>query len=187
MKGCKNCHTMGVDSVILKEGPPLVRAFIASKDHDLWKNQPGFTYSVGFHPHHCDVGLTLVEGQIWNVEPLFRTNPDAGSFRRYLYDSVLMGGKGGFKRDQVTFDVIPFNRHMAVGVRLPLIAKALHTIYVPQGQEAIWIVDEGKEDGGFVPTCYSNAKLEKWTSAGLYQPMTDEEVEAMAARVYSLR
>lgn len=64
--------------------------------------------------------------------------------------------------------------------RLTLRAKDMHTIYVPKGESAAWVVCEGKEDPSYAksPFVWSNDRdLEHFDWSGLYQPMTADYVQ----------
>ncbi len=180
--GVKNCHTRGVDSIVLRESPIMVRVFIANADHDLWKNHLPEPFSVGLHPHHCDIEIECIAGAIANVEPRLSVMGD--SFKRYVFESVLLGGGGGFRYDDF-FDYFNVTLNfLQPKERRSLAAEEMHTIYVPKGEPAAWIVREGMENPGFRPICYSNHDLTKWTAPGLYVPMTDGEVLAAVERLH---
>lgn len=53
-----NCHCEGMDSLVVKDAPGMVRIFIARHDHQLWRNDPTTMktarMSVALHKHHCD-------------------------------------------------------------------------------------------------------------------------------------
>ena len=55
-------------------------------------------------------------------------------------------------------------------------ASDLHTVYVPPGETAAWVVAEGAEDPAYRPVTYSDDKLENFDFAGLYEPASDEFV-----------
>lgn len=202
MTGIKNCHTRGVDSIVLNQSP-MVRCFITRPGHELWQNTLPHTFSVGFHPHRTVIEIEVIHGQIVNVEPGFVHAPpkvllpgkvkdfsaidsllDRSNFRKYQFDSVLRGGQGGFRDLDVLFHIFHFNRKLEAGKRLLLSARALHTIHVAKGEEAAWVVREGVVDRNFEPICWSNAPLLDWTADGLYVPMTQGELRAAADKYH---
>src|ERR1700728_4215738 len=67
-----HCHTRNVHSILLLDSPgQTIRLFIAVPGHELYLNDHDNTHimSVGFHPHHCNVTLSVVLGEVgnWNV------------------------------------------------------------------------------------------------------------------------
>ncbi len=188
INGIKNCHAIGVDSVVLgTENGKLVRAFIAHENHNLYLTNP---FSVGFHPHHCDLTIKVVEGSIINVTLISEFALGAHSIEElatYRYESAIRNGdKGAFTQ---VMEKRPFGtlaRVVNASQSLALPASAIHTILIYARETATWIIHEGDEDPNYVADVYSNADLTKASGEGLYLPMTDEEYQAAKARVLSL-
>lgn len=175
-KSFKNCHAHGVYSVMLDDTPGKVRrAFVARVNHTLWKNAYPNIFSVGYHPHHCDVTLTHSFGHVSNVSPQVRMT--YGDFQFYRWESAIVkGGQGrfvlegeeGFKVDAI-YTPLQTTRKM--------LASEFHTIYVPRYQQAGWFVDEGQEDKGYEPLCLSNDDLLTFDGSNMYQPVSHDEVK----------
>lgn len=178
-KSIVNCHAMGVDSVVLA-GPNMTRAFVAHKDHELWRNLPGENImSVGYHAHHCNVRLVPIYGSVFNLSVMrseLRVSPK-GRYREFMYQSPIRGKKGEFVSTGLRYEFSPWIHRMSKPVEMQ--AKEVHTIYVPRGEEAAWYVFEGDEDPIYTPLTWSNADLEKFDFAPLYQPMTVERYRAL--------
>lgn len=164
-KSLVNCHAMGVDSVMLRDvDGDRLRAFVTDAHHTLWLNSGyrGHGLSVAIHPHHCDVTITPVFGEIYNVTVCGRiTGP---TLKAYRYQSQITGS-GRFLRGDEKDDMIgvAFVRSL---LRKPLkmSAKTEHTVFVPHAAKAGWFVHEGAEDAGYSGLCWSNADLENFGS-----------------------
>lgn len=166
-----NCHVIGLDSLVLDINP-MRRVFVTTKDHTLWKNTEGFVFTVGYHPHHCDLKFTTLMGKPLNVTP--ETVKGDGDWRPYMWESPIKGEAGKF---------VPVNG--AERKIYPLFSllngKEMsstdwHTVYVAKGEIAAWEVLEGKEDSTFRPICMSNDNLRLWNPASLYKPMNEDTV-----------
>ena len=176
-KCLKNCHTTGLDSLVIKDAPGMVRMFIAKPSHDLYQNNVdsnGGKFSVALHRHHCDVTLMPIMGDVYNVTVSERGKPK--KLRSFRYQSPISYGEGKFVPVDET--ELPINLSSdLISVPTLLHADLLHTIYFPYGQPAAWLVFEGGENKNYNPIVYSNADLANFDFAGLDQPMTEEEVK----------
>jgi hypothetical protein len=175
-KCLKNCHTFGLDSLVIKDGPGMVRMFVAKPSHDLHHNDvdSNAIMSVALHRHHCDVTLMPIMGDVYNVTISAHGKPK--KLRSYRYQSPISHGEGKFV--SVDSSELPINLTSdLLSVPTTLHADLLHTIYVPYGKPAAWLVFEGGENKNYNPIVYSNAMLEDFDFSGLDQPMTEEEVK----------
>lgn len=189
-KSLMNCHCEGMDSLVLKDAPNMVRMFVARNNHELWRNSVDdkYRFSVALHRHHCDVTLHPVFGNIYNVS--VSDNVDDGEIlwlKSWKYRSpILLGDTGGF--EPVDPMVMPINL-LSRKIEAPLYLRAneLHTIYVPSGQPAAWYVWEGDENPDHSSIVYSNDNdLGKFNFSKLDQPMTEARLKEDLAmlRVY---
>lgn len=167
-----NCHVVGLDSLVLDINP-MRRVFVATPDHQLWRNTYGYPFSAGYHPHHCDVKFKVLTGKPLQVTP--KTHPGEGDFRAYMWESPIRGETGKF---------VPLNGHERRiehvfsplnGVEMR--ASDWHTVHVEKDVMAVWEVTEGKEDPAFRPLCMSNDNLRLWDAKGFYLPMPEELVQ----------
>lgn len=181
-RSLKNCHCDGLSSLVIKDAPQMVRIFLARSHHRLDRNlvAPGRTiseFSVALHRHHCDVTLMPLFGDIYNIG--LSSAEDAVTVRMssFLYRSPISGGEGAFT--VVDRAMLPM-RLKAERLNRPIqmAANYLHTVYVPYGTTAAWMVWEGEEDAGYNPIVYSNADLAKFDFTGLSQPMAEAEIRA---------
>ena len=170
-----NCHAVGMDSIVFKESSPMIRAFVARPDHTLWRNTPQMDrlFSVAIHQHRQDITMVPVCGEICNV---FFAGGDRSCFLySYEYDSKILDGKGGFRS---------VSKEITVGLKMEplrvpkfLRGEVFHSVYVPQGTTAAWLICEGAPNQKYDSCCFTNDKaLEKADFSALYQPMTAERL-----------
>lgn len=177
-KSLINVHCMGMDSLVIKDAPNMVRMFIARHDHQLYRNavKPSFVpLSVCLHKHHCDVTLMPIFGEIWNVTPS-EDGDETRLVKPYQYRSAIAHGAGQFVALDSTSIPIKLDMYM---IKRPLFLHAdqLHTIYVPCGKPAAWWIWEGKEDPNYNSIAYSDAKLEEFSFDEMNQPMTEKQLK----------
>jgi hypothetical protein len=186
-KSRANCHTRGVDSVMLLDRPgAVIRLFYArGNQHDLWRNCPLLvgnserSQSVAFHGHHCNLTLRQVTGNAYNwiVKPSKRSSSSDYSLRAFRFHSALAGERQGRFEP---LDIRPFRSESWEPLRtsspLYLSSTTLHTMWVPKGESASWLVFEGEEDPRYDGICYSDSDLTNWTPKGLYGRMSERRI-----------
>lgn len=170
-----NCHAIGLDSIVLKPAPNMVRIFIArGYEHTLWRNNPDTNepYSVGVHPHHCDITMVPLLGSIANI--VLSSGSPTHKLHQFKYRSTITGRAGDGSVFKYTGkDVRVSLHHQPLRYPTQLLASALHTVYVPKGKWAAWMICEGREWPNYEPLTLSNHRLDTTYSAtGLYKPMT---------------
>jgi len=193
-KSLINVHCKGVDSIVVKDAPGMVRIFVARKDHELWRNDPGrspaIEWSVGLHKHHCDITLMPVLGEVYHVlgTPNFMTFLQlAQGTPNTAYDTTLMRpyrylspiGKahdGKFELLDTTWINLNLMKYPLTGPQF-LKANIPHSIYVPRNQTAAWWIWEGAEDPLYMPTVWSNDNLESFSFEDYNLPMTEERLQ----------
>ena len=174
-----NCHARGLHSIVIA---PRLRIFYAAPDHELYRNGPGFSFSVGLHPHHCSLTLIRLMGKPRNiVEGAFPRLSLRMKLLEFRYASPLRDNeRGSFSATgrSRTFSLVshPISHN-------EMDAHDLHTVFVPRGEEAAWAVVEGDEDPNYVPLTYSNDNLEDFDFDGMYQPVDEAFVRQTLARV----
>lgn len=162
-----NCHAKNLDSIVLHDEPGnRVRMFVAKSGHTLGRNTPGDSFSIGIHPHHCDLRLVGLFGPAENHEYALTPHP-TGDFMEFAYTSGVNAiaamdatGKRAFVHPIAgqALEAAPF---------LP--AHRLHTVFLPAHAEAAWLVIEGREDPHFKPRLWSN--VHEHSFEGLYRPI----------------
>jgi hypothetical protein len=123
--------------------------------------------SVAVHTHRQDITLTPLFGHVVNVALV----PSRTGCRLYGFEhkSTILTGTGGFVRaDPRRFSL---QRSQRMVYDEPMSAHDFHTVFVPRGERAAWLVEEGMLDDGYDPTCYSNVDLTRFSFEGLYRRM----------------
>jgi len=136
----KSCHQVGLDSIVIRKNPDgsLVRAFFAHENHSMWENSPENPQpSLGYHDHKYDLVLTELYGESYNVNS--EINLAAGELNLLRFKSML----DGYERSEIVSSHIAVNCEMEKIGRIFLPYDQLHTVYVPKGKKAAWLVEEG--------------------------------------------
>ena len=197
-KSLIDCHVPGLDSIVIKDGPNMVRMFIAREDHQLWRNRVhgvGSTefqdlFSVALHRHRQDSTLMPVLGKVFNVQPQTPTSKAHMRpimMRPYSYTSPIIAGEGHGKFELLDSHDIPLSLESKL-IDKPCFMKAdkLHSIYVPKGETAAWLVWEGEKVAVPSTTVYSNADLLEFDFSVMDRPMESgrlrEDLEIIGVR-----
>jgi hypothetical protein len=190
-----NCHAFGLHSICLLDAPGnRIRMFVAGLNHELWKNaeRARGPLSVGYHPHHCDIEIEVVHGtidnRVLNVYGWTKTWPgDSMSARSkyslYEYRSKLRGEEPGFSRVYLRPRSSTNQTTLKAGESIRMRASVWHTVAVSSRAGAAWIVYEGAEDPDYKPLTLSDADLATMDFSGMYQPMTESQVECVIKNV----
>jgi hypothetical protein len=199
MNGIKNCHVIGVDSIAWenKRGG-LDRIFIANSYHELHTNLPNTdsTMSVGFHNHRSDLRISVLDGVV-NELILFdrRSKPNYGCIditipmHKYTFSSYIKQsevGESGFTK--VESELSGFKHClicMGRETKVERNATDFHTIHIPEGDTAIWKVEELWLNPFHVPTVISNDyRLDQFGKPhGMYTSMSDTEIKLAMQKV----
>lgn len=184
-KSLKNCHCKGLHSIMLLESPgKTIRLYVAATGNELYKNSPDSKeeMSIGFHPHHCNLTLRVLAGELgnWIVEE--KEDGDM-VMKKYLYKSKI-------QFDDFEFSLIDNSARLQTKsiVRIPsgssvqLNASEIHTVFSNSKTLTAWLVYEGKEDKRYTPFCWSNSDLTNVTDNSLY-----EKFDSMAEIEFYLR
>jgi hypothetical protein len=191
--GFWNCHARGTHSVVLArypDGRPRLRMFACDETHDLWTNAtPGrgkAPMSLAIHAHRSALTVTRVSGRPHQVPALFTDaeDDDAVSLRAWHYRSQILTGSGGFTLLGARhLDVGPAFVFDCIHMRQP----DLHTIYVPPGERAAWLVHEHEPIAtDYDETLYSDDDLGRFSFDGMYRPMTHAEADALVRETLAL-
>jgi len=183
-KSLINVHCKGMDSIVVKDAPGMVRIFVARQDHELWRNNPdegykpaaGETWSVALHKHHCDVTLMPILGEVYNVLGTLRQVENSVSMRPYRYKTPIGSHEGKFELLDTTWINLHLMKYPLTGPKF-LKANIPHSVYVPKNRPAAWWIWEGAEDPNYMPTVWSNDELENFSFEGYNLPMTEERLQ----------
>lgn len=186
-KSILNCHTNGLHSIYLSGEHKLIRMFIAepgcslgivpkeSKPLYLTPTEIDFTiHPIAIHPHHCDIALVPVCGDLFNWE--FSLQPtdfdkDIGTIGLWQYRSKISHGEIGFKKIGETGLSFVGGVRLSEGQLWSLSASSLHTVSVNPDQYTAWVVVEGNENKDYNSVAYSNLDLSQIDTTDLYQKM----------------
>lgn len=174
-----HCHVRGLASVMLHDEPDnRVRMFYATEEHEMWRNNYPLSDEMNpaVHPHHCDLMLLLIFGRVCNTRYIALPNSD-GEFKQCRYDSAINGGAGGLTPTGETFAMQKVQQAWLYPTGEKMRADELHSIYVPKGEQAAWLVLEGNSDPDYKPICYTRNPT--FSAVGMYQPMEVVEVERL--------
>jgi hypothetical protein len=168
-----DCHVKGLLSIMLQDEPGnRIRMFYATDDHQLHQragaHNPDMTLAV--HPHHCDITLVKVFGEVWNDTFRMEEN-ETGSYHECRYSSKINCGRGGLEDTGRRFIATDYMRRQINQYGTYMDAKQLHSIYVPQGTEAAWLVIEGREDETYESVCYTTNP--HFDPDGMYRPIVN--------------
>lgn len=181
-----NCHVPGLHSIMFVDEPEQrIRLFIATAEHQLHLNTMQTLGSLAAHPHHCNITLHCIKGELANLK--YEVGPATTwpgvDYVAYTYQSAILMGHGSFVRaDAPSVAFHSFSRVLA-GDSLALPAHVVHSVQVAQGHEAAWFVYEGREDADYSSLSFSNQPLENASFEGLYQPMDEANVLALLRSV----
>jgi hypothetical protein len=175
---------------MLSEAPgKTIRLFFADWNHELYHNRLGHfenkPLSLAVHPHHCPITLFTTRGFFTNYRMYLvrdgqhlRFPYNWPTLRQFVFDSKLLGGKGGFTAGEPgNFAYQSDGRNYAEGQSAVMEAKGLHTVFVPKEERAAWLVFEGPSDPDHKPVAYSNTDLTLFNPEGLYESVGEKQIE----------
>lgn len=168
-KSLFNCHVKGVHSIMLLDSPgKTIRLYIADVEHELnpFLNR---VMNVGYHPHHCDLTLKIVIGNLTNITVEETDDIDYDfDIDKYLYKSKISKGEMRFDHVGRTDMKYIYIETLMKGDERYMKADEIHTVSVEKDKICAWLVFEGKEDPNYVPYCYSTTNLNYENGEGLY-------------------
>jgi len=168
-KSLFNCHVKGVYSIMLLDSPgKTIRLYITDVDHELnpFMNR---VINVGYHPHHCDLTLKIVEGTLTNITVEETDDIDSDfEIDKYLYKSKISKGEMRFDHIGRTDMKYIDRKILDKGDELFMKADEIHTVSVEKDKICAWLVFEGKSDPKYIPYCYSTTNLNYENGEGLY-------------------
>lgn len=175
-KSLINCHTKGLHSIMLIDKPEQrVRLFVTDKTHNMWTNKTiNKDMSIAIHPHHCNVTLVHLDGQLFNK--MYRFG-DTSNFKlnTYSWQSPILGRDGHFRWQRNDYLSFLRDENLKLLKSRYMNANELHTVYIPKNSITSWVVIEGRENEESEPYCYSLNDLTKFDSSELYQKPTKKE------------
>lgn len=177
LKGIRDCHVPGLHSIVLREGHDglLTRVYLAERDHKLnFNGTPNKNMTLGIHGHRTGIRITGLLGVM--VNHTYETHPGGnGAFEieRCTYDSKIKGGSGTLIRGEQTTLYRADSTELRPWSRTWMEASELHTVWVPMGLRASWLIDEYPADAAHDPSCYTMNP--EYSPEGMYTPMDHTE------------
>lgn len=134
-----DCHVKGLHSIPFYRKPDggLLRAFFTTPDHVLHLNNNVNTFSLGAHNHRYSVTLSHILGNPVNVVTK-HNGPENWFTKLEFYDCEKIVKAGSCDSDIEFFQPITKNL-------ITMGHEIFHTIFVPEGQKAAWLVEEGPQ------------------------------------------
>lgn len=184
-KSLLDCHCVGLHSIMLIDTPEKrVRMFVSTCESEMWQNHhlniSRHPMSIGFHPHHCNLTLHVVKGEIknWIVKPDPKGEVEMSKF---LYQSKITKGETSFKYLGQEKLLTVTDNIIKAGESVFMHADEIHTVAVPRGQVAAWMVYEGNEYPGYEPYIWSNSDLTALKTDHLYRKAKPSEIVELLA------
>lgn len=168
MKNILNCHTIGVHSFPISfENGLYKRIFYADINHQLWK-----PIEIAIHPHHVDIKITVLEGELFN--PIYEIHENGEVVNKFQWVSHILNGKGGFEYlGQEKIKQLS-NKLYRAGETVIMKACELHTVQIKQGEICVWLIEESIPTCDYFPINYSPYDLSNWNAEGLYLEVDDK-------------
>lgn len=173
MKNLLNCHVIGLHSFPLsidEENKLYRRIFTTTCNHVLHERN---SFPLAIHPHHVNIKITVLKGELTNV--IYKLDEKGRiELGEYVYESVILNGKGGFKKTGVKNLTKVSEISYQVGESFYMEACEMHTVIVPENTQAAWLVEEELPTCEYLPVSYSDRNLEQWDQTDLYIEIDDK-------------
>jgi hypothetical protein len=154
--------------MLLDSPGKTIRLYIADVEHELnpFLNR---VMNVGYHPHHCDLTLKIVTGNLMNITVEETVDIDYDfEIDKYLYKSKISKGEMRFDHiGKIDMKYI-YTETLIKGDERYMKADEIHTVSVEKNKICAWLVFEGKEDQKYIPYCYSTTNLNYENGEDLY-------------------
>jgi hypothetical protein len=127
-----DCHVKGLHSVpVENDWGRLKRLFFTSPKHELWKNCNISDLGLGAHSHRYDLQLTGLIGDSYNV--MIERGEGVRMFEHCYFNESRIVNSG---------ETLAYIESIHKLGRIFLPHNKIHTIYVPRGTLACWMVEE---------------------------------------------
>ncbi len=144
VSGLRNCHHIGLHSLVLQERPDgsLLRIFYTTPNHRMRElYEPGGHFTIGAHNHNKQLHFITLYGNVYNVELAVKMSEDNGQWKGYRYpfhqSALLEGGFSLGEPEAVSGELIWAPIHQK-----SLETSDVHTVVV-HGDHGAWLVNEG--------------------------------------------
>lgn len=172
--GLRNCHHVGLHSVVMEERPngSLSRIFFTTDESTMDRPfRPDGHLTVGAHNHDKGVRFTLLAGRAWHLwVDTDRIDAISPVWFRYPFNSAIDSGKFGIGEQR--------RLHVSVTVgnldNTYMSTSQTHTVLATP--RTAWHCDEGPKEPKQKYIWSPRGDLEL-DATGLYQPMSAAELE----------
>lgn len=174
-----DCHVKGLHSIMLYNTPgKVIRMYVTSREHNLWQHTTvgcmQIPNNLAFHPHRYNLTLMCVAGKISHIT--LKNGKGGYNLPMYRYSSALADGSCGFVNTETMRPFTPEYRWLLPGRHISLHATCVHSLLVPQGTVAAWMIMEGAENPEYEPVAFTTMPLEEFKPEGFYRKMTEKDM-----------
>ena len=150
-----DCHVKGLHSIVLRNtNGILTRCFLADSNHNMYRNLnfDDMLLNLGVHSHRYDINITGVSGSAINM--IFCESDTGVEVSKYKF-------KNADDSDYIGESFLELKKLQAVQKddSIYMLSNELHTMYVPKGQKASWIVQEFKTISDYTYLYTNNSPL----------------------------
>lgn len=183
-----DCHVKGLHSIyFIRKPEQSLRLFIKTPGCDITANNPHMIrenkMSVAIHQHHCNISLNVWCGQLLNWVVVPSTEQPEFLLKSFEFDSAIKG-KGQFKKGPANcFFRTERLEFLRPNDRAYMKGYEYHTVSAPREGFTAWFVMQGREQGDYDTTCFSNADLTQESFKGMYWRPSEHEVLTMLERI----
>lgn len=129
-----DCHVKGLHSIPVENvDGKLKRLFFTTSKHELYKNCDISGLVLGAHSHRYDLQLTGLIGDVYNV--MIERGEGVRLFEHCYFNESKIVNSG---------ETLGYIESIHKLGRIFLPHSKIHTIYVPRGAMACWLVEERK-------------------------------------------
>lgn len=170
-----HCHVRGLTSIMLHEAPGnCIRLFVAWADHEMhWSCDMAEPMPLAIHGHRTAISLVGLFGGAASI--VYEKREGAPLFEACRFGSQIVDGEASLVPLDRREPLAEFrSRLLSFGSDQYLEADEMHTVTVPRGERAAWLVIEGEATEDPSSICYTNNPV--WNPQGLYQNASRLEV-----------
>jgi hypothetical protein len=131
-------------------------------------------YEVAIHPHHVDIKITVLEGELFN--PIYKIDcgGEGDLYQKFKWSSIIKNGTGGFEKLGYERLTEISRKSYTTGQSFTMQACEMHTVFINKGEICVWLIEESVPTCEYFPINYSPYNLTKWSPLGLYVEVSDD-------------
>ena len=170
----KNYHTKGLHYLCLKRSEKLTEKLY------FISQEAACRHLVVLHDHRYDFYSRVLVGRCMNI--LFEEGSDGIKYNEFVYDTPLNKGAGFLRKGETSLAVESMDDYQP-GEYWTQLAEEIHTI---QCDRNTILYQRQYEDRIVGPTRAFSEKNELPSLAGLYQPMTEDDIYLSVRKLVSI-